>query len=178
MFELTAEDQNLIDNIKERALDPKRRTQMTEKHSKKSYIYPSVSPQQVRDAEEVLGFRLPDLVREIYLQVGNGGFGPGYGIAGLGGGFKVYTGTLVEECQFFRAMKDPYPGFGWDNRGWDWKHHYIIYGYWGCTITTVVDCEFASLPVYSLDAETLKPHSSATLRQWWSDWLAGQVKQY
>ena len=178
MAELTVEDQNLIDNIKERARDPKRRTLMTEKYGKESYFYLPVNLQQVKDAEAMLGLHLPALIREIYLQVGNGGFGPGYGMAGLEGGFKIYTGTLVEESQFFRAMKDPFPGFGWNDKGWDWKCHYIVYGYWGCNVTTVVDCELASLPTYSLDAFTLTRHSSRTLRQWWSDWLDGRIQQY
>jgi len=41
----------------------------------------------VATVESRLGFGLPPLLRELYTQVGNGGFGPGYGILGLEGGF-------------------------------------------------------------------------------------------
>ena len=42
----------------------------------------------VEAAEQSLGFYLPHLLREIYTQVGNGGFGPGYGIDGTRGRFS------------------------------------------------------------------------------------------
>lgn len=38
--------------------------------------------QQIRETEQQLGFPLPLLLRLLYTEVGNGGFGPGYGIIG------------------------------------------------------------------------------------------------
>jgi len=40
------------------------------------------SPEAVDEAEEAFGFPLPGLLRRLYAEVGNGGFGPGYGIPG------------------------------------------------------------------------------------------------
>jgi hypothetical protein len=42
-----------------------------------------VTMEELAQAEEQLGFALPALLRRIYLEVGNGGFGPGYGLFAL-----------------------------------------------------------------------------------------------
>jgi cell wall assembly regulator SMI1 len=43
-------------------------------------IYPVASEATIQAAEAELGLRLPALLRELYKQVGNGGYGPGYGL--------------------------------------------------------------------------------------------------
>lgn len=43
----------------------------------------------VREAEALAGMQLPTLLRRLYLEVGNGGFGPGYGLLGLRGGHTM-----------------------------------------------------------------------------------------
>jgi hypothetical protein len=48
--------------------------------------YPPASLDAVRWAEAMIGCPLPELLRRLYLEVGNGGFGPGYGLLGLDGG--------------------------------------------------------------------------------------------
>src|SRR5689334_17689508 len=57
--------------------------------------FPPVSEDAVRSAEAQLGFALPEPLRSIYLQVGDGGFGPGCGIIGVGGGDRPNSETLV-----------------------------------------------------------------------------------
>ena len=39
----------------------------------------------IAGVEESLGFRLQPLLRRVYGEIANGGFGPGYGILGLRG---------------------------------------------------------------------------------------------
>lgn len=55
-----------------------------------------VSENVVQDAEKELGFSIPSLLRLCYLAVGNGGYGPGFGIIGLKGGYASDLGTLLE----------------------------------------------------------------------------------
>src|SRR5258708_36322398 len=50
-----------------------------------------VTQAYLTQAEEMLGFLLPPLLKRIYRDVGNGGFGPGYGLAPL------FTSTLFPE---------------------------------------------------------------------------------
>jgi hypothetical protein len=49
--------------------------------------FPKASEQQMRDTEQQLGFPLPRLLRHLYAQIANGGFGPGFGIIGVENGY-------------------------------------------------------------------------------------------
>src|SRR6476661_2187908 len=81
--------------------------------------YPPVTAAEIRKAEGRLGFRLPELLKALYTEVANGGFGPYDGIIGLEGGWGVDKGqekplTLVElyqDCQnelpFFSLWRWP-----------------------------------------------------------------------
>ena len=44
------------------------------------------TPEQLSEAERRLGVELPPLLRRLYLEVANGGFGPGSGLVGVVGG--------------------------------------------------------------------------------------------
>lgn len=59
------------------------------------FKYPLATEEQLLATEEALGFALPPLLRALYTQFANGGFGPGYGIFGAIGGFDV-MGTIVD----------------------------------------------------------------------------------
>ena len=50
--------------------------------------YPPISVEDLKATEEELGFKLPSLLRDVYLKIGNGGFGPHFG--GFLGGVNGY----------------------------------------------------------------------------------------
>ena len=52
-----------------------------------SLAFPPATRRRLRETERQLGFALPPLLRLLYERVGNGGFGPCYGIVGCLGGF-------------------------------------------------------------------------------------------
>ncbi len=56
-------------------------------------------------AEDVLGFALPEVLRRSYLEISNGGFGPGP-IIGLPGGYESSWGDLLETWAAMRLDKD------------------------------------------------------------------------
>jgi hypothetical protein len=58
---------------------------------------PPVAARALQGTERAIGFKLPALVRAVYLKVGNGGFGPEYGIVGTDGGAKL-DGCTLETC--------------------------------------------------------------------------------
>lgn len=59
-------------------------------------------------AEAELGFALPVLLRRLYSEVGNGGFGPGAGLLGVKGGYTDLDGrTLAESYLALRAQGWP-----------------------------------------------------------------------
>jgi len=85
----------LINKMKERIKDPKRFIDAPEAFPYK--LYPPVSMKELADAEKRLGFGLPNVLREIYLQIGNGGFGPGFGLLALNkNGAKNFQRDLVD----------------------------------------------------------------------------------
>jgi hypothetical protein len=95
-------------------------------------ICPPASEEQVRRAEAELGFQIPPLLRSIYLNVGNGGFGPGYGIIGVGaGGHRSDLGTLVQTREEIKR--------GADYLGLEWQDSLLPFCGWGCNIFSCVD---------------------------------------
>lgn len=68
----------LIQQLRERVSDPLRAVEhaLTELPR----VPPALASAQLLRAEKLLGCQLPDLLKALYLQVGNGGFGPGYGL--------------------------------------------------------------------------------------------------
>ena len=52
-------------------------------------LFPPATEDQIQETEQQLGFPLPPLLRLLYTEIANGGFGPGFGIAGTPGGFCI-----------------------------------------------------------------------------------------
>ena len=75
-----------------------------------SMEFPPLTESQRRGAESRLGFSLPGSMRELYEQVGNGGYGPAYGLLGLLGGMRQEEGHdvvgMYESC-LQRGAHDP-----------------------------------------------------------------------
>lgn len=69
--------------------------------------YPPASQEQVQATGHALGFVLPSLLRACYLQVSNGGFGPGEGVMGVIGGFEDNRGNLVEAYHWRKQYYQP-----------------------------------------------------------------------
>jgi hypothetical protein len=70
--------------------------------------FPPATEQQIRETEQQLGFPLPPLLRLLYTQIANGGFGPGYGIIGVAGGVDYPYGSIARryrwEVDFANAL--------------------------------------------------------------------------
>ena len=85
-------EDELVARVKERAGDPKRYNSMAglpgRVHPAVVKSFPPPTLAALRDAERAMGFALPSLLKRLYLEVGNGGFGPGYGLYGLSGGYR------------------------------------------------------------------------------------------
>jgi len=72
------------------------------------FAYPPASEEQLRATETALGFLLPPVLRALYAEVANGGFGLGGGIQGALGGFGSRTDepamTIVDDYQWHRQI--------------------------------------------------------------------------
>lgn len=84
----------------------------------------------VASDEEDLRFRLPSLLKRLYTEIGNGGFGPGYALIGLTNGVPDDTGkTAPAIYEIFRSG----PELGWPDG-------LLPICHWGCAIYSCVDC--------------------------------------
>ncbi|MFD8218375.1 SMI1/KNR4 family protein [Streptomyces sp. NPDC059697] len=82
----------------------------------------------VTEAEELIGFPLPPLLRRLYLEVANGGFGPAEGILGVREGAP--QGDWNDLAEIYQDGPDP--------SGQIPAGLVPVYD-WGCTIWSLVD---------------------------------------
>jgi len=132
-------------------------------------VPPPVSADDIAEAERQLSFPLPDLLRELYATVADGGFGPSYGFIPLqkpdSDGSPQESAVLLYAL-FRRGNRDT-PSSPWPERLLPFLH-------WGCTILSCVDCSSPSLPVFRNDADGSLTAEAPSLEGWLNDWLAGR----
>jgi hypothetical protein len=146
---------SLIDLIHKRVKGGHRATSMGDSRR----FYPPVGLKVVEEAEASLGFRLPSLLREMYTQVGNGGFGPGYGIFGLADGAPAYDGggneyDLTGYYCLYRGQQDmPELEHDFANGSLaltsldQWFDKLVPICDWGCNHHSLIDCSKVETPV-------------------------------
>lgn len=128
---------------------------------------PVATAEAIAEAESVIGYSLPRLLRSLYLEVANGGFGPRYGILGVRGGVPGDgVRDLVEVQLDLAADRDPlYP---------PWL---ISIFTWGCGIWSLVDCRDPAGQMWSFDGnnDTLRQHEQ-TISDWLALWLQCRLR--
>src|SRR5215510_6467043 len=73
-------------------------------------------------------------MKRIYIEIGNGGFGPGYGLIGLTNGAPDDIGKIAPEIYNQLRSADR------DDPNWKWPHGLLPICHWGCAILSCVDC--------------------------------------
>jgi hypothetical protein len=99
--------------------------------------YPKLSPGdrvEIANDEKRLGFTLPPLMKRLYVEIGNGGFGPGFGLIGLTNGTPDGTGKTAPAIYSQLRAADR------DDQNWKWPHGLLPICDWGCAILSCVDC--------------------------------------
>ncbi|SRR6266508_8991 len=171
---MRSQEHNLIARLIERAGDSLRAVE----NPKPPYRpprekYPPLSSQHVTSAEARLGFQLPPLLRAIYLQVSNGGFGPGYGLIGLDGGPTIYNKDLVTLYLDMLEHGPPPPYRAWPKQ-------FITICDWGCNMTSEVDWTNPDAPIFFFDGnqydpeqpwETAMTPEAPSFYAWLENWL-------
>lgn len=134
--------------------------------------YPPASPDLLAEAEDVLGRPLPPLLRRLYAEVANGGFGPGYGLLGLGDGHGMAPdGTAMERYLRYQDWED--------------SHLQSLFPVcdWGCAISSFVDCSDPATTMWGLDPNPVDDVADALFRQemgfteWLWLWVEGRLYQ-
>ncbi len=160
--------EDLITRIHRRAGDP--RTRIGSADNALTPRFPPASARQLDDFEQRFGFRLPWFLAHVYQRVGNGGFGPGYGLIGLPGGFSHDEGKSIVEL--YESYQE-YPR-------WQWPDGLVPICDWGCAIFSCVDCQSGSIVTF--DPNQLHEGapmtlafavSHASVAAWFEDWVNG-----
>jgi hypothetical protein len=170
---MAGQDDYLVSRLRARAADPARRTDCPT-HAP-GELYPPASPQALTAAERALGFRLPGLLRRMYLEVGNGGFGSGYGLMGVEGGAKAGLRRSVVQLYLDNRLA------GARDSSWSWPEKLVPICHYGCCITSCIDCTQQKTPVVYNDPNSTGGGSSwglfqvesRSLADWFEDWLDG-----
>jgi len=128
---------------------------------------PPASPEAVAEAEEAIGYPLPPLLRRLYLEVANGGFGPRGGIIGVRG-YDFHNSDIfadiVESAVAFRAE----PGARCQGM--------VQLLDWGCGIASLLDCRDPAGAMWGWDSN-ICCMQHALFRQdiTFNEWLAESI---
>jgi hypothetical protein len=168
----------LIRQLKDRIKDPDRfkdgaiQTRLAEQilgegaHGYTNKMPLPASLEQVEQAERELGFHLPLLLRRIYTEIANGGFGPGYGLLGLPpDGATDDDGETAISLTL--AIPDPT-----DPDEYIWPDYLLPVCYYGDNIYACLDCSTEESAVFRWDAGNLEAVPFATsLQSWLENWI-------
>jgi len=149
------------------------------------FAFPPATTEQVRETEAVLGFSLPAVLRTLYMELANGGFGPAYGLRGIQGGKPQREGTIPE---FWSQAADMFTLF--DLKGNEvqpgktffflysqWPRFLIPIVDWGCGIEICIDCTGGHIlrcgpwdeNNYGLE------YLADSLEEWLQRWMRGEL---
>src|SRR5262245_60485454 len=120
---------------------------------------PVAQPSTIAAAEAALGYALPPLLRRLYTTLGNGGFGPGYGLLGLDGGHGDGGKTAL-------TLREE-----WD----DLPPALLPICHWGAAIYSLVDCSTTDGTMWGFDPNPMpyEEEDKALFRQTmtFAEWL-------
>ena len=153
----------LLDALRKRADDPHRFIDMPELSEFRRF--PPATHAQIDGAGRRLGFKIPADLRTLYVEVANGGFGPGYGLLGVDSGATDDSGANVERAYELLSAPDP------DVPDWSWPEGGLPCCYWGCQVYSCVmpDGSVVQLDGYDWGRETIP------IAEWLSLWVDGRL---
>jgi hypothetical protein len=126
-------------------------------------------------AEKKLGFALCPLLKRIFTEVANGGFGPGSGVIGVGNGYTDDWGHNLEDLYHYFLARNRY------DASWSWPQGLLPFCHWGNATYSCVDCTQPGFPVVFIDPdyrtenddmEDMLIEHKDSIFDWFHDWLA------
>jgi hypothetical protein len=124
------------------------------------------SDEALDHAELVIGYPLPPLLRRLYAEVANGGFGPFSGVEGVDGGHTDGVGMLTDYVEWRdEEMPEDFPAR---------MPGVVSFCDFGCAMWALLDCRTPGGKIMFLDEGTLHP-LDLSLARWFELWLAGEL---
>ncbi|WP_333738056.1 SMI1/KNR4 family protein [Streptomyces sp. IBSBF 2806] len=125
----------------------------------------------VAQAEAALGFPLPALLADLYLRIGDGGFGPEYGLLSLLDSTPSGEPAAVSQYLANRAS-------GRQDPDWPWPEGVLPISHWGCAMYACVDCRSPQASVLLFEPNPGDPDrawfvDAPSLSEWLRAWLDG-----
>ena len=160
-------------------LELKRRKADGKLRADNSYLEGDTTPlndEAIAAAESRLGFSLPPLLRAVYREVSNGGFGESYGFLGLIGGPLNEDG--LDSVALYELYREADP----NDEFWNWPEGLLPVCHLGCAMYHCVQCLDETSPVIWFEPN---PHEQTSpwddsfipfapsLRLYLSAWLDG-----
>ncbi len=109
------------------------------------------SAQAIAEAEQNLDFALPPVLKQVLLEVGNGGFGPGHGLLGVRGGATDEHGNSMLDLYDGLSATNP------DDPGWRWPERLVPLCPWGDSTYSCIDCSVPEGQLVTYDANGYQP---------------------
>ena len=127
------------------------------------------SDDDVAEAEEIIGYALPPLLRRIYLEVANGGVGPFIGIDGVRGGHASNGTGMLDMYQDYLSAdladdEPPAPPPG-----------VVFLCDWGCANWSLLDCREPEGRMWSWEEGDRCPQD-LTFTAWLELWINGALR--
>jgi hypothetical protein len=138
-------------------------------------VQPATTPAEVGAVEGRLGFHLPELLRRLYTEVGNGGYGPVFGLLPLT--VMSLGDDAPPEAEF--ELAGDYARLV-RRYGAEWPAGLVPAFYCGCTVFEFVNCRSPDGPVVWFDegteelSELLAREPVPSLAARLETWLAGE----
>ena len=134
----------LLDALRLRLADPRRRTDQDDWQAP---LLPVANRKDIDAAEASIGRPLPAALRLVLLEVANGGFGPGYGLLGVGPvGHRTDIGDWhVNLPEFFRVQLEEDP---------EWDRDQLVIVDHGCVIWDTVSLTTGKVSTFRGDTST------------------------
>lgn len=142
----------LIQRLRERANNPQRVTDDLTGHTPNA----PTTPETLASVEAALNIQLPETFRRAYLEVGDGNWGPGYGLLPLIA--DSYLSSASNVLGHSQA----------------WGESRLIYvAYWGCTVFSVLDTVQDRVGILDVEDDAPEVTWQGSTARWLQTWADG-----
>ena len=150
-------EEDLIACVRARIVDPKSR--IDSRTTGTPRLYGVATPEALDAAAAEMGVPLPALLRRLYSEVENGGFGPATGLIGVSGGHTNIDGESLNAAYTKLRVQG-------------WPEGILPLCDWGDGAWACVDARTSDQRIVTMD-ESGPTQTNFTLRSWLEAWVSG-----